>query len=82
MLTRFLHRPRRQVRNGRLRADGKHRLIGIGRTRARPHAKLLIQDRDVTVIKAVTGEVLRELTMGLGKDYQPTVYPRGPTRTK
>ncbi|WP_371030784.1 hypothetical protein [Pseudoclavibacter sp. JSM 162008] len=38
--------------------------------------KLLIQDLDVTVINAATGEVLRELTIDLGKDYRATGNPR------
>jgi hypothetical protein len=32
---------------------------------------LLVQDLDVRVVHAITGEVLRELTIDPDKDYQP-----------
>ena len=35
------------------------------------HVILLIQDLDVRVIHAATGELLRELTINPSKDYQP-----------
>ncbi|MFC7497025.1 MULTISPECIES: IS481 family transposase [unclassified Nocardioides] len=54
-----------------LRVHGQLRHIGIGRTHARTHVILLIHDLDVRVINAVTGELLRELTIDPGKDYQP-----------
>ena len=58
-----------------LRVAGKLRHIGIGRTHARTHVKLLIHDLDVTVINATTGHILRELTIDLNRDYQPTNHP-------
>jgi transposase InsO family protein len=54
-----------------LRVAGKLRHIGIGRTHARTHVILLIQDLEVRIINATTGELLRELTIDLNKDYQP-----------
>lgn len=54
-----------------LRVHGKLHHIGVGRTHARTHVKLLIRDLNVTVIQATTGEVLRELTIDPHKDYQP-----------
>lgn len=54
-----------------LRVAGQLRHIGIGRTHTRTHVILLIQDLDVRVINAVTGELLRELTIDPDKDYQP-----------
>lgn len=65
-----------------LRVAGKLRHIGIGRTHARTHVKILVHDLDVTVINATTGEILRELTIDLTRDYQPTGRPPGPARTK
>ncbi|KQW53791.1 transposase [Nocardioides sp. Root1257] len=53
------------------RVNGQLRHIGIGRTHARTHVILLVQDRDVRVINAITGELLRELTIDPSKDYQP-----------
>jgi transposase InsO family protein len=54
-----------------LRLAGHLHHIGIGRTHARTHVILLIQDLDVHVINAITGELLRELTIDPSKDYQP-----------
>ena len=50
---------------------GQLRHIGIGRTHSRTHVILLIQDLDVRVINAITGEVIRELTIDPDRDYQP-----------
>jgi transposase InsO family protein len=61
-----------------LRVAGKLRHIGIGRTHARTHVILLVHDLDVRVVNAVTGELLRELTIDLDLDYQPTGRPPGP----
>lgn len=54
-----------------LRIHGQLRHIGIGRTHNRTHVILLIQDLDVRVINAITGELLRELTIDTTRDYQP-----------
>lgn len=54
-----------------LRLAGRLRHIGIGRTHKGTHVILLIQDHHVRVINAVTGELLRELTIDTTRDYQP-----------
>lgn len=54
-----------------LRIHGQLRHIGIGRTHNRTHVILLIQDLEVRVINAITGELLRELTIDTTKNYQP-----------
>ena len=54
-----------------LHIAGKLRHIDIGRPHARTHVILLVQDLDVRIINAVTGEVLRELTIDPTKNYQP-----------
>ncbi|WP_271982453.1 hypothetical protein [Pseudoclavibacter terrae] len=36
----------------------------------------------MTVINATTGEVLRELTTDLSKDYQPTATPKDPPQKR
>jgi transposase InsO family protein len=64
-----------------LRLAGRLHHIGIGRTHARTHVLLLVQDLHVRVIDAATGELLRELTIDPTRDYQPTGRPPGPTRT-
>ena len=54
-----------------LRVHGQLRHIGIGRTHTGTHVILLIQDLEVRVVNAITGELLRELTIDPDKDYQP-----------
>ena len=61
-----------------LRVNGRLHHIGIGRTHARTHVLLLVQDLDIRVINATTGELLRELTIDPTRDYQPTGRPPGP----
>ena len=62
-----------------LRVAGRLRHIGIGRTYAGTYVLLLVQDLNVTVVHAATGELLRELTIDPRRDYQPTGRPPGPT---
>ena len=59
-----------------LRHSGRLYHIGIGRTYARTHILLLIQDLHIRVINAATGELLRELTLDPTRNYQPTGRPR------
>jgi transposase InsO family protein len=54
-----------------LRVNSKLHHIGIGRTHARTHVLVLVQDLDVRVIHATTGEILAELEIDPTKDYQP-----------
>ena len=61
---------------------GKLRHIPTGRTHARTYVLLLVQDLEVRVINAATGELLRELTIDLTRDYQPLGRPPGPTPKK
>jgi transposase InsO family protein len=61
-----------------LRHGGKLYHIGIGRTHARTHVLLLVQDLHIRVINAATGELLRELTLDPARNYQPTGRPPGP----
>jgi Integrase core domain len=59
--------------NGKLtlRHNGKLHHIGIGRTHARTPILMLIQDLNIHIINATTGELIRELTLDPTKDYQP-----------
>jgi transposase InsO family protein len=61
-----------------LRHGGKLYHIGIGRTHARTHVLLLVQDLHIRIINAATGELLRELTLDPTRNYQPTGRPPGP----
>lgn len=54
-----------------LRVHGQLRHIGVGRTHKGTHVILLVQDLEVRVVHAITGELLRELTIDPDKDYQP-----------
>lgn len=54
-----------------LRVHGQLRHIGVGRTHKGTHVILLIEDLEVRVVNAVTGELLRELTIDPDRDYQP-----------
>jgi hypothetical protein len=54
-----------------LRINSRLHHIGVGRTHARTHVILLIQDLHVRIIHAATGELLRELTINPQHDYQP-----------
>jgi hypothetical protein len=58
-----------------LRHHGRLHHIGIGRTHARTHVLLLIQDLNIRIINERTGELLRELTLDPTRDYQPQ-HPR------
>ena len=61
-----------------LRHNGRLHHIGIGRTHARTHVILLVQDLHIRVVNAATGELLRELTLDPDRDYQPTGHPKDP----
>jgi len=61
-----------------LRHHGRLHHIGAGRTHAGTHILLLIQDLDIRIINAATGELLRQLTLDPDRNYQPTGRPPGP----
>jgi len=64
-----------------LRHDGTLYSIGIGRTHARTRVIVLVQDLDIRIIDATTGELIRELTLDTTKRYQSTGrLPRPTTR--
>ena len=63
-----------------LRHGGQLYSIGIGRTHARTRVTVLVQDLDIRIIDATTGELLRELTLDTTQRYQGTGRPPGPTR--
>ena len=65
-----------------LRVNGRLHHIGIGRTHARTHVLLMIEDLAVRIIDAATGELLRELVIDPTRDYQGTGKPPGPTPRK
>ncbi len=58
-----------------LRYQGQLYSIGIGRTHARTRVIVLVQDLDIRIIDAATGELLRELVLDPAKRYQPIPRP-------
>jgi transposase InsO family protein len=66
--------------NVTLRYDGRLHHIGIGRTYAGTYVLILVEDLDIRIVDAATGELLRELTLDPNRDYQPTGRPPGPPR--
>ena len=82
------HHTQNRVRRDRIDTDPKVTLgvnsrlhhIGIGRTHARTPVLLVVQDLQVRVVNAATGELLRELIINPTRDYQP-IPPRQPQTT-
>jgi transposase InsO family protein len=68
--------------NVTLRVNGRLHHIGVGRIHHRTRVLILVQDLNVRIINAATGEVLRDFTLDPTRDYQPTGAPKGPTRKK
>ena len=65
-----------------LRVNGRLHHLGVGRIHYRTRVLILVQDLDIRIINAATGEILRELVLDPTRDYQPTGAPKGPTRRK
>jgi len=65
-----------------LRVAGRLHHIGVGRTYAGTRVLMLVQDLNITIVNAATGELLRQLTLDPTRDYQPTGAPKGPKRKK
>jgi hypothetical protein len=58
-----------------LRLAGRLHHIGVGRTCTGTRVLVLVQDRNIRIIQATAGELLRELTLDTTKAYQPTGAP-------
>jgi transposase InsO family protein len=54
-----------------LRHGGTLHHIGIGRTHARTHIIMLIDNRDIRIVNPDTGELLRQLSLDPTRNYQP-----------
>ena len=65
-----------------LRVNGRLHHVGVGRIHYRTRVLILVQDLNIRIINAATGEILRELVLDPTRDYQPTGAPKGPTRRK
>jgi hypothetical protein len=73
------HRPSGVVTLG---VAGRLHHLGVGRTHARTHLVMLVDDLQVRIVNAATGELLRELTIDPSRDYQPTGRPPGRQRKR
>jgi transposase InsO family protein len=58
-----------------LRHHGRLHHIGVGRAHTGTDVLLLVIDRDIRIINADTGELLRELVLDPTRDYQPRTRP-------
>jgi transposase InsO family protein len=65
-----------------LRVAGRLHHISIGRAHARTHILMLVQDLNIRIINAATGELLRQLTLDPTSDYQPRNVPCGRPKKK
>ena len=65
-----------------LRHAGRLHHIGVGRTHARTRVLILIQDLNIRIIHAATGELIRQLTLDPTRDYQPRNVPTGRPKQK
>jgi transposase InsO family protein len=54
-----------------LRHDSRLHHIGVGRAHAGTRVVMLIHDLDIRIVDALTGELLRTLTLDPTRDYQP-----------
>jgi transposase InsO family protein len=63
-----------------LRVAGRLRHIGVGRTYAGTYVILLVNDLNVRIVNAATGELLADLVIDPRRDYQPTGAPKSPTK--
>jgi transposase InsO family protein len=65
-----------------LRNAGRLHHIGIGRTHAGTRVLVLVQDLDIRIINAATGELIRQLILDPTRDYQPRGTPCGRPKKK
>ena len=65
-----------------LRVGGRLHHIGVGRIHYRTRVLILVQDLNIKIINAATGELLRQLTLNPDRDYQPLGRPPGPPPRK
>ncbi|HEX4977021.1 MAG TPA: integrase core domain-containing protein, partial [Nocardioides sp.] len=63
-----------------LRHNSRLHHIGVGRTHAGTCVILLVQDLQIRIVNAATGELLRDLILDPTRDYQPAGTPKGPRR--
>jgi hypothetical protein len=61
-----------------LRVEGRMHHIGLGAEHRGTPVIVLVHDLDVRVAHAITGELIRKLTIDPAKDYQPLGRPPGP----
>lgn len=65
-----------------LRHNSRRHHIDVGRTHAGTCVILLVQDLQIRVVNAATGELLREQILDLSHNYQPMAAPKGPANPR
>ena len=65
-----------------LRHAGRLHHIGIGRTHTGTRVLVLVQDLNIRIINAATGELIRQLTLDPTRDYQPRKHPNRTPKEK
>jgi hypothetical protein len=55
--------------------NGRMHHIGVGRPHARTHVIKLVDDLNIRIINATTGELIRELTLDPSRNYPPLDRP-------
>ena len=63
-----------------IRHNGRLHHIGVGRTYEGTCVILLVQDLQIRIVNAITGELAPRPVLNPHIDYQPTGAPKGPTR--
>jgi hypothetical protein len=65
-----------------LRVGGRLHHLGVGRIHYRTRVLILVQDLNIKIINAATGELLRHLTLNPQRRYHGTGRPPGPPPRK
>ncbi|MCV7400448.1 transposase [Mycobacterium fragae] len=65
-----------------LRHAGRLHHIGVGRTHTHTRVVMLIQDLNIRIINAATGNLIRQLTLDPTRDYQPRGVSSGRPKRK
>jgi len=73
-------RPNVAVKQQKRRRAGRLHHIGVGRTNYRTRVLILIQDLNVRIINAATGDLMRELTINTTATTNPAESDPAPQR--
>jgi hypothetical protein len=66
----------------RWRVAGRLHHIGVGRTHSRTRVLILVHDLNIRIIKATTGELLRDLILDPPATTNPPATPKAQSRLR